>query len=57
MGSRCILIHQKDFAKDVDEKINMFDGIVDPNKPILPEHHRCYQILFEDLKITTQTFH
>lgn len=40
MGNRLILIHQKDYAKGIDEKINMFDGMVDPNKPIFPEHHR-----------------
>ncbi len=40
LGDRLILMHQKDFAKDAGEPINLFEERVDINKPIFPETHR-----------------
>lgn len=34
LKGRLIMMHQKDFAKGLDEPVNVFDGIVDPNGPI-----------------------
>jgi sugar phosphate isomerase/epimerase len=40
LGSREILMHQKDFAKDAGEPINLFEFKIDPEKPIHAEDHR-----------------
>jgi sugar phosphate isomerase/epimerase len=39
LGKREILMHQKDFAKDAGEPINLFEFKIDPNKPIYKEDH------------------
>ena len=39
LGKRLILMHQKDFAKDAGEPINLFEFKIDPNKPIHREDH------------------
>lgn len=41
MGERLILMHQKDFAKDALEPLNLFEMKIDPNKPITSELHRA----------------
>ncbi|MDL2287943.1 TIM barrel protein [Oscillospiraceae bacterium OttesenSCG-928-F05] len=40
IGDRLILMHQKDYSKTTDEKINLFEWKIDINKPIHPEDHR-----------------
>lgn len=39
LGNRLILMHQKDFAKDAGEPINLFEGRVDINGPISSKTH------------------
>lgn len=33
-ADRLVMLHQKDFAKNAPQKMNLFDGIVDPDTPI-----------------------
>ncbi len=39
MGDSLILMHQKDYAKDAGEPINLFEGRIDQTKPITREDH------------------
>lgn len=39
MGKSLILMHQKDFAKDAGEPLNLFDFKIDANKPIHRDDH------------------
>lgn len=34
---RLVMLHQKDFAKDAEQQINLFNGVVDPNVPVTRE--------------------
>ena len=40
LGDRLILMHQKDFAKDAGEPINLYEERVDINQPITSEIHQ-----------------